>query len=120
MKKLIFILLILLYLPIFAENPLFIEANQQYNKGNYSFAISLYDSIIKNNLESSEIYYNLGNCYYKIQDWANAIWHYEKSLLLKKDINTLENIELTKLRIKDKIQPLPQLFYKKWWAHYFI
>ena len=70
---------------------------------------------IENNMESNAIYYNLGNCYYKIQDWANAIWHYEKSLLLKKDINTLENLELTKLKIKDKIQPLPQLFYKKWW-----
>ena len=115
MKKLIFILLIPLYLPMFAESPLFIEANQQYNKGNYSSAISIYDSIIENNLESNAIYYNLGNCYYKIQDWANAIWHYEKSLLLKKDINTLENLELTKLKIKDKIQPLPQLFYKKWW-----
>ena len=115
MKKLIFIISIFLYISTFAENPVFVKANQQYNKENYFAAISLYDSIIKNNLESSAIYHNLGNCYYKTQDWANAIWHYEKSLMLKKDKNTLENLELTKLKIKDKIQPIPQLFYKKWW-----
>ena len=89
MKKIIFIISIILYLPTFADNPLFIEANHHYNTENYSSAISLYDSIIENNLESSAIYYNLGNCYYKTQDWANAIWYYDKSLLLKKDINTL-------------------------------
>lgn len=115
MKKILFITSIILYLPTFGEHPVFTEANQQYNKGNYTAAISLYNSIIENNIESSSLYHNLGNCYYKTQDWANAIWHYEKSLLLKKNTNTLENLELTKLRIKDKIQPLPELFYKKGW-----
>ena len=115
MKKIIFIITILFNLQTFSENSLFVEANEQYNKQNYDSAILLYDSIISNGFESSELYYNLGNCYYKTEDWAHAIWNYEKSLSLKKNINTIENLKLTKLKIKDKIEPLPQLFYKEWW-----
>ena len=115
MKKLIFILPILLCLQTSGKESLFKKANEEYKNQKYTNAISLYDSIVSNNLESSELYYNLGNCYYKTQDWANAIWYYEKSLLLKKNKNTLQNLELAKLNIIDKIEPLPQLFYKKWW-----
>ena len=98
----------------FAENSLFKEANKEYANGNYSNAISLYDSILINQMESSELYYNIGNCYYKKQDWANAIWYYEKSLQLKRNKKTLQNLELTKLKLIDRIEPIPQLFYKKW------
>ena len=115
MKRLIFILPILLCLQTFAKESLFKKANEEYKNQRYPTAISLYDSIISNNLESSELYYNLGNCYYKMQDWANAIWYYEKSLILKKNKTTLQNLELAKLNIQDKIEPLPKLFYKKWW-----
>ena len=99
----------------FAENSLFEKANKEYINYNYDLAISLYDSILNKGIESSEIYYNLGNCYYKTKDWKNAIWHYEKSLSLKKDKKTIKNIELTQLNIKDKIEPLPKIFYKRWW-----
>ena len=115
MRRIAFIITILSCLQTFADNSLFKEANQQYSNQNFSAAILLYDSIVSNGLESSELYYNLGNCYYKKQEWANAIWNYEKSLSLKIRINTLENLELTKQNITDKIEPLPQLFYKEWW-----
>jgi tetratricopeptide (TPR) repeat protein len=115
MKKLIFILSIFFCLQAFAEETLFTQANTEYENRSYSEAISLYDSIILNGLESTELYYNLGNCYYKIQDWANAIWHYEKSLKLNTtNKNTSHNLQLTKLRLIDQIEPIPQLFYKKW------
>ena len=38
----------------FANESTFRQANEEYNKGNYAKAITLYDSIISNNLESSE------------------------------------------------------------------
>ena len=63
----------------FAGEHLFTQGNEEYANENYSVATSYYDSILINQMESSELYYNLGNCYYKTQDWANAIWHYEKS-----------------------------------------
>ena len=115
MKRLIFILSFIFALQSFAGEQLFFQGNSEYANENYSTAISLYDSILTKGLESSELYYNLGNCHYKTQDWANAIWHYKKSLQLEKKENTLHNLELAKFKIIDRIESLPQLFYKKWW-----
>ena len=116
MKKIIFVLFIFLSLKTMGGETIFSKANQQYTNENYTAAISLYDSIISIGLESSEVYYNLGNCHYKRQNWANAIWHYEKSLNLNaNNESALHNLKITKLKIIDKVEPIPQLFYKIWW-----
>jgi len=99
----------------FASNQLFEKANKAYNNLDYSSAIILYDSILNIGLESSELYYNLANCHYKTQNWANAIWHYEKSLKIQRNNKTIQNLQLTKLKIIDQIEEIPQLFYNKWW-----
>jgi len=117
MKRLILILSLFICSQSFATEQVFELANKQYANENYSAAISLYDSILTSGSESSELYYNLGNCYYKNNDWANAIWHYEKSLQLNKNEKTIHNLELAKLKIIDRIEPLPKLFYKKWWIN---
>ena len=115
MKRLIFIINVFICSQNFASEQVFELANKQYINENYSLAILNYDSILTSGLESSELYYNLGNCHYKTNDWANAIWHYEKSLQLNNNEKTIHNLELAKLKIIDRIEPLPQLFYKKWW-----
>ena len=116
MKRITFILSLFFALNSFAGEPLFLQANTEYVNENYTVAISLYDSILTNGLESAELYYNLGNCHYKTQDWANAIWHYEKSLQFGNNEKTRHNLSLAKLKIIDRIETLPQLFYKKWRA----
>jgi tetratricopeptide (TPR) repeat protein len=116
MKRIIFILSILLSLETIGGETIFSKANEEYKNENYPAAISLYDSINFIGLESSELFYNLGNCYYKKQDWANAIWHYEKALKLNiNNESTLHNLEITKLKIIDRVEDIPVLFYKKWW-----
>ena len=114
MKRLTLILPLLICMQTFAGEQLFLQANTEYTNENYETAISLYDSILTKEIASSELYYNLGNCHYKTQDWANSIWHYEKSLQLEKNEKTIHNLNLAKLKIIDRIEPLPQLFYKKW------
>ena len=115
MKLKTLIITLLVSISSFASDQLFEKANKAYNNSDYTSAITLYDSILTIGLESSELYYNLGNCHYKAQDWANAIWHYEKSLQLNSQEKTLQNLALAKLKIVDRIEALPQLFYKKWW-----
>ena len=117
MKLRTLIISLLVSISSFASDQLFEKANKAYNKSDYTSAITLYDSILTTGLESSELYYNLGNCHYKTNDWANAIWHYEKSLQLNNNEKTKHNLELVKLKIIDRIEPLPQLFYKKWWIN---
>jgi tetratricopeptide (TPR) repeat protein len=118
MKKITFLLFILLSFNSFAGEALFNKANDLYSQENYTDAISIYDSILAEGLESSELYYNLGNCHYKQQNWSNAIWHYEKSLKLHSNKRTFQNLEIAKLKIIDKIEAIPELFYKTWWRYF--
>jgi len=118
MKLKTLIITLLVSISSFASDQLFEKANKAYNNSDYTSAITLYDSILTIGLESSELYYNLGNCYYKAQDWAYAIWHYEKSLKLEKNDKTIQNLELANLKIIDRIEEIPQLFYKKWWSSF--
>ena len=115
MKKITLLLFLCISLNTIAEHALFTKANTAYTNDSITKAITLYDSILASGRESSELYYNLGNCYYKNKDWTNAIWHYEKSLQLTKHEKTDKNLALAHLKIVDRIEPLPQLFYKKWW-----
>ena len=114
MKKITLLLFLCISLNTIAEQSLFTKANTAYANDSITKAIALYDSILARERESSELYYNLGNCYYKNKDWANAIWHYEKSLQLTNNEQAKENLALTKLKIIDRIEALPQIFYKKW------
>ena len=114
MKRITLLLFLCVSLNTIAEQPLFTKANKTYASDSIAEAITLYDSILASGRESSELYYNLGHCYYKNKDWANAIWHYEKSLQLNNNEQAKENLALTKLKIIDRIEVLPQLFYKKW------
>ena len=65
--------------------------------------------IIEQGSESAELYFNIGNCYYRTNDWANAIW-FLKKFTIKKKKETQKNLELTRLNTIDKIEPLPNLF----------
>ena len=114
MKKTIFIIL-LSFNSLFAQENFFTKGNELYANQDYNNAIIYYDSILEMGIENWKIYYNLGNCHYKQNNIANAIWHYEKSLKHKKNKKTQYNLDLAKLKTVDKITILPQLFYEKWW-----
>ena len=115
MKILITLFFFSTFLNIKADNNLFNQANNLYAKEEYKAAQEIYEEIIQSGILSPEVYYNLGNCYYKKNDWANAIWCYEKSIQIKKQEKTVYNLNLAKLNIIDKIDLLPKIFYKKWW-----
>ena len=115
MNKIILIILSIICVKNSYTQDLLILANSHYEKEEYEKSITLYDSLLSLGYNNYELYYNLGNCYYKKREWANAIWHYEKSLKIKKDERTIQNIALTKLMIIDKIESIPQLFYKRWY-----
>ncbi len=95
---------------------LFQHANEYYSKGNYDSAIIMYRNIVNAEYESVSLYYNFGNAYYKMKNIPSAILYFEKAKKLAPDDNdVLFNLQLTNQQITDKIEPLPELFYKKWW-----
>lgn len=90
-------------------------AETAYTSEMYDRAIELYESVIKNYGDSFELYYNLGNAYYKTGKMAHAILNYERALLIKPgDSDIRFNLEMAKQQTIDKIEPLQEFFLDKW------
>jgi len=69
----------------------FNRANVYYGQANYDEAIKQYNSILETGWESGNLYYNLGNCYFKKGELGRAILNYEKArklIPLDKDLES--------------------------------
>jgi len=87
------------------------EAESQYRQGNYVQAANIYQSLLRQGLVGGELYYNLGNCYYKMGQYGLAILNYERAeRYLGNDPDLVKNQKLAELKAPDKIQPLPRWF----------
>jgi len=66
------------------------------------------------NLVSSEVYYNLGNCHYKLNEVAPAIYNYEKALLIDPfNVDARNNLVFAKKLTIDNIKELPKSIFQK-------
>ena len=121
MKKTAFLIITLLFslISLASENQLVIaKANKAYSDGLYANAVDLYKKVIASGYESWDLYYNLGNSFYKVNDYASAILYYEKAKKLNPGNEDIDfNLKVTSNRITDKIEPLPELFYKRWFRN---
>ncbi|MDD4644838.1 MAG: tetratricopeptide repeat protein [Bacteroidales bacterium] len=101
------------------EQVVFDKANQLYLNGDYSSAREEYQKIINSGFESVELYYNLGNTFYKLGQIPSAILYYEKALILNpKDVDIKFNLELANQLVVDKINPVNEFFVKKWFRSF--
>lgn len=90
-------------------------AETAYTAEQYDKAIELYESVLKNYGDSYELFYNLGNAYYKDGKIAYAILNYERALLIKPGDGDIRfNLELAKQQTVDKIEPMQDFFLKSW------
>lgn len=116
MKKSLFLLLLLSASTFVAQTStdLFDKANTAYKQTNYQEAIDLYTQIEEKGLVSSTLYYNIGNCYYKLNNVANTIYYYEKALLLNPlNSDATNNLEFAKRMTIDRIEELPKTFLQR-------
>jgi len=107
MKNLAYILLFLTQ-ALFAQDA-FDSGNEQFRQGQYPQAAATYEGIIKGGQESAELYFNLGNAYFKQEKIAPAIYNYEKALLLDPGNKDIEiNLGYARERITDNIETVAQ------------
>ncbi len=64
-------------------DPQFSKANQQYAQGNFKQAIAGYESIVRAGRWSANLFYNLGNAWFRNGDFGRAILNYERALALE-------------------------------------
>jgi tetratricopeptide (TPR) repeat protein len=113
----LFILLLVLGSNLFAQSAteLFEKASVSYEEKDYESAIELYQKLEELPVYSSDVYYNLANCYYKTHQKAQAVLYYEKALqIAPRDEDVLFNLKLVQLQLVDKLAQIPQPFYSKW------
>lgn len=117
MKKFILNILLLSFgLGLQASDALSDQANQQYQAGDYAKAIEGYKQILNGGKESAEVYFNLGNAYYKTNQYPLAILNYERAKLLAPSDEDIQfNLDMANQHVVDAINPLPQVFFVRWW-----
>lgn len=102
----------------FAQSPdeLMQQGNKFYQDSQYEAAITAYRKILSQGFESSTLYHNLGNAYFKNGQIGNAILFYEKGLRLSPgDEDLAYNLRIANSRTVDKITEVPKLFIVQWW-----
>ena len=109
------IIVLLLLLPITATAVTKADADSLYAAENYQQAAQQYEQLLKKGV-SSDLYYNLGNCYYRMDDITHAVLNYERALLLspgEKDIRL--NLQIARSKTIDKIVPESEMFFVTWY-----
>ena len=95
---------------------LFEVANTAYKNKEYDLAIQAYSKLISDGYKTAEVYYDLGNAYYKKDSIALAVLNYERALRLSPaDEDIRHNLKLVNLKTVDRLQPTPQLSVVKQW-----
>lgn len=95
------------------------QGNKAYTENEFEKAIMAYETIIQNGYSSAELYYNLGNAYYRTENYKLAILNYERALRLSPDDENIKtNLEFAKNHIQDRIDEIPKLFILKWFENF--
>ena len=90
---------------------LFFEANRLYKEGAFDQALDSYSGILFQGYESGSLYFNIGNCHYKLGQTGKAVLFYERARRLMPGDEALEaNLALANLRVVDKIPGLPEFW----------
>lgn len=91
------------------------SANVAYQSGNYQQAITLYQQALKAG-HSAELYYNLGNAYYRIGQTTEALINYERAYLYDQtDPLIKHNLDFVRAKTKDKLIPAESIFFVNWY-----
>jgi len=61
----------------------FAKANQEYAAGDFKAAIQDYEELVRSGRDTPNLFYNLGNGYFRQKDFGRAILNYQRALALE-------------------------------------
>lgn len=104
---------------VFAQEERSVKFNkgvEYYTASNYQGALDEWLDIYNTGYRSAELYYNIGNAYFKLNNVPGAILFFERARLLKPgDSNINYNLQITRTLVVDKFEEIPELFFVKWY-----
>ena len=106
---------LLTLLPLAAHAVTKAEADSAYANEQYQQAARDYAALLKQGV-SAELYYNLGNCHYRMDSITQAVIAYERALLLSPgDRDIRFNLQMARSKTIDKITPESEMFFVTWY-----
>lgn len=101
------------------QQALITEGDSAYSAESYLEAIEKYEMVLEQGYESAELYYNLGNAYFNINNLPASILNYERARVLNpRDADINFNLNIANSMIPDKIEVVPEIFYIRWWKEF--
>ena len=86
-----------------------------YTEGDFASALQDWEDVRATGLMSKELYYNLGNAYFKTGEMAQSILWYERALKLDpSDADIRHNLEYARSLTQDRIEEVPEIFFEQW------
>jgi tetratricopeptide (TPR) repeat protein len=91
------------------------EANAAYYANDFASASALYDSIEVSGMVSSKLYYNKAGALFKMGKIGESILYYSKAQrLAPADADIAHNLEVVSSYTRNRIDPVPEFFLKRW------
>jgi tetratricopeptide (TPR) repeat protein len=111
MKKLAAILFCFLLCARLTANPLLEKAEKAYDSRQYKAAIEAYERLISSGYRSYQLFFNLGNSYYRNNELGKAIYYYELARKLEPDDEDVRiNLAIASSKTIDKIDSKENFF----------
>lgn len=108
-------LIVGLFGPVFGQQSKLQQANDFYIQGKYEQAAQVYEDILISQGVAPQLYYNLGNAYFKQNETAKSILNYERALRLDPGFEDARfNLEVAQQRVVDNISQVPVFFVGRW------
>lgn len=114
MKSLIYIAIFFTQI-LFAQSKadakkLFDQGNDLYQKEQFEQAAAKYEQVLKEGLVSDEVYFNLGNTYYKLNQVALSVYNFEKAKQLNPTCSSIENnLQFSQKLAVDEFDVVPRV-----------
>ncbi len=115
MKKYILFITLFFCVQFYVMSQSQADADKAYAQNDFQKAAKIYGDLLSKK-ESSALYYNLGNCYYRLGLPSKALLNYERAALLNpsdKDIQA--NIEFLNTQLSDKTTRPTKFFFVIGW-----
>mgnify|MGYP003133871470 FL=1 len=120
MKKLLILGMLLVSVLGVAQNEaLFEQGKENYKNAKFSEAVTNWKKILDNGQQSAELYFNLGNANYKLNNIGPSIYYYEKALQLDPNDDDIKtNLAFAQNARIDVIEPLPKTVFSRWYKNF--
>ena len=113
-SALVLLALVMSTLPLATSAATKTSADQEYKRGNYPQAIADYKSLLKKT-PSAEVYYNLGNAYFRSDSIPQAILAYERAALINPGNSYIRfNLQFARGKTIDKVAEPDEMFFISW------